>query len=560
MTVLDEMALRKKIEDGLPMPTGEFFAMHEEPVRNIGKCAEMVVRAVREKWEVHVIADYDCDGVVSGYLSYLMFSYLDRDMGAGMNIRFPRRISEGYGISVSIVDEIQARRRKKDALLVTVDNGIRATEALERALGYGFRVMVVDHHLALPGYPGNFPDVDCVVNQSDGTADTSARGYSPYCGAGLVLKVMEEIGREHPYPERVMNTARVLAGIATVADVVPLINGNRRIVGDSLSLIRDHAPVLDGTTVLLSETGLDSSRCTEDDFGYRLGPLFNAPGRMYDNGAQKVASFLASKGDRARKAYAWIAATNEERKSATQEAMRLAGELTGDGNGDGITIVASPGFPLGICGIVAGELAEKLGKPAIVFHVGEDGRYKGSARTYGDTDITAAISEGGGEWLAGFGGHKGAAGLRIGDEFDYMGFVQGMRAWSVVHSGELRQATESAVPVPFVIEPRDIEMADRIVREYAPYGESVPAPSFAMKKVGLFPSGGQFMRTMGKKGEHVKLFLDHGTAVGFNKTARYRELGYPLVLDLYGRVGMNVYLGQASPQFEVSEMSLPEDG
>lgn len=549
---MNEDKIRKKMLENLPISSGEFFDMPECHIDGLEDAASVITDAIRNNLRIYIIGDYDADGINASTEMYLLCS----QAGNRPNIRIPKRFSEGYGLSPKIMEEIVDINAGREALVITVDNGIKAYEAVKIAKDAGFRVVVIDHHLADKDCYSLYSDVDAVVNQSDGMHDTSAYGYTPYCGAGLVLKLAEELNKVFHYSERTINSIRIMAGIATIADVVPLINGNRKIVKNALQLINTGAVVIDGLDILLKITGLDlqsNGLCNEDDFAFKLGPMFNAPGRLIDNGADIVYQMLLSNKTTAYSIFQQINSLNIKRKDMVQHETAIAEEMLSDLSDSNIIILHGKEFHLGICGIVAGKLAEKYQKPAIVLADLEDGSFKGSARNCGNISIIDVINEGK-EFLLSYGGHEGAAGLKI-KPGCYEKFTSRMQ--EIMNNIDLDVIANK--PEPFYIDVADMQSAYDIISDFAPFGTKNPAPLFTIKQAVLTPKMGQFVTFMGKFQEHVKFYLQtDGVAVGFWQAEKYKKMGMPLSLNLTGTLVPNMYMGQKSIQmclidFDISE-------
>ena len=210
--------------------------------------------------------------------------------------RLPKRYSEGYGLSMRVVDEIDS------GVVITVDNGIAALEQVKAAKRKGLTVIVLDHHL-----PGNeLPEADIVV---DPHIAPEQSGFSDYCGAGLSYKMAQLLIDDDDF----LRKMEALAAIGTVADVMPLIGDNRIIVKEGLRYINQHdLPV--GLLALINVVG--ARKVDEQTTGiFTIGPLLNAPGRLRDDGAMESLQLLITEdyAEAEAKAFALIE-TNNMRK------------------------------------------------------------------------------------------------------------------------------------------------------------------------------------------------------------------------------------------------------
>ena len=208
---------------------------------------------------IHIVADYDVDGICSAcimiyglYMAGMRFTY-----------RLPHRFSEGYGLSEKIINEIDS------GVVITVDNGIAAHSAIRKAKEKGLTVIVTDHHQAvMENQHAILPDADIIVDPSV----ESESEFHDFCGAGIAYQFVQELlGKE-------IIELMVLAAIATVADVMPLVGVNHQLVKDGIDALNKGYGIPGILSLLQAK---NKSVVTEEDFGFYLGPILNAPGKAY---------------------------------------------------------------------------------------------------------------------------------------------------------------------------------------------------------------------------------------------------------------------------------------
>lgn len=254
-------------------------------VPNLELFANALYTYVQSQQPITIIGDYDADGVCSTSGLYLLL----KKMGAqSVNVRIPKRISEGYGLSTGIISEIDT------GVIITVDNGITAIEAIEIACRKNLKVLILDHHQPIiENEKIILPNAEIIVDphiefilSEQGICPTP--DFTGYCGAGLVYKLAEML---IPDTEEFSQIA-AFAAIATIADVVPLTGDNRNIYHHGILSIRNKeiTPGLQSIINLLQSDNMVS----EDDIGFRIAPLLNAPGRLYDDGAMLSVRALLS--------------------------------------------------------------------------------------------------------------------------------------------------------------------------------------------------------------------------------------------------------------------------
>ncbi len=474
---------------------------------------------------VTVVGDYDSDGVNATSIMYWCFA----KMKITPVLRVPHRMSEGYGLSEKIIDEIPS------GLVVTVDNGIAALDAVKKAKEKGLAVVVTDHHLPVRDKKGKMilPEADVIL---DPHVDGDKSEFKDYCGAAIAYRFAREMFGAK-FPELL-----VMASIATVTDVVPLVGANRTLVKDGLGYINKRR-VVPGLEELLKKTNLED-HINEGDYGFMIGPTFNAPGRLYDNGAESVVKLLCTKrGDFTAKYKAdKLLATNDRRKEVVRKCMEKIEKEGLVNPGERPIVLYEPSIPEGIVGIVAGRLAEQYYCPAVVFtDCHKEGVIKGSGRTIPEIHLKNALDMIKEEML-GYGGHAGAAGLSI-----EKGRLEDFR----------KAFTEACGKIPDP--PKDLnydleldvnhipDTADEL-DVYAPYGEKNPQVRFHAV-IELDP---ETYRVIGD-GTHFMISnkSDTLTLVGFSLSEKYKALEYPEKIECVGYLTRSWFKGKDSIKFEI---------
>ena len=343
--------------------------------------------AIARKDPVLIWGDYDADGVCAA--SILLETL--REEGAAADYRLPSRHTEGYGLNESGVRETAEKYR----LLITVDCGISAVEEVALARSLGMKVVVTDHH-ALPPV---LPEADAVVSPLLG-------GYPcPYlCGAGVALKICQALQGLAGVEKRLD-----LAAIATVADVVPLLDENRIIVREGL--VRLENTRRPGLKALFASAGVPRPY-TSDHLAFRIGPRLNAAGRLEDAApaAELLLTADPAKGEMlAKKMEELNARRQSEERSITAQAVKQA-EAQPDFAVSRALVVAGEWNP-GLVGLSAGRLCEKYYRPAVALSVSGDTAV-GSCRSIPGINIFEMLQRCE-SLLVRFGGHAQAAGLTV---------------------------------------------------------------------------------------------------------------------------------------------------
>lgn len=490
-------------------------------VKNIKEAIELA----KQYEKFYIIADYDCDGICAGTSAY----YLLKEFGKDVTLRFPKRFSEGYGLSLKIVDEI-IDTVDKDTLICTVDNGIAAYDAIKKLKDNGYKILLTDHHL-VPVTNGEtlYPPADVIINESDGFS----KGNTPWCGAGLVYTLMEQLDVSH----QCKNTVTFLAGLATVGDMVPLVNGNRKLVKEALQIANEMEYLYEPVLALIKF--LNSEIITEDTFGFQLAPMINAAGRLYDNGAEGV--FKTLTGDN-RDNIKVLGDINKKRKDLSFYYTNMAKNIV---NKKDTVLIPEIDVPLGICGLVAGQLTEDFNVPSFVFHQTDENTLKGSVRSVDSINIYQRVKNVATrhpELILGYGGHAQAMGIAIKKE-NFVDFKKAITE-EIQEKEETKEFTGDAIITPF----DDFKKIERLMNFLAPFGVGNPAPVFQMYGYTVNNTN-----ILGEHKEHIKFYGDM-TALGFSLAQKYEEYNSPLKLDLLVTPSVNVFMCKSEMQLLINDL------
>lgn len=475
---LKEM-IRAKVEQLSGYPAAAYKEWQKKDYPADGNIVSAFWDLVEKAPSAVIIGDYDVDGICASFIMASSIHNVFPDKK--IRIRIPRRFSEGYGIHEKIVSEIM-EKDPPGSLIITVDNGIAEAEKLEWLEKNGYTVAVTDHHIIAPE---KIPKVSFVADPVLGDMDLLLGG-NYWCGSGVAYKLTEQY-----VDDKTKSASCAFAAVATIADCVPLVEGNWQIVRKTLSDIRKgRAP--EQIKAILDAMDKNFRACNESMIGFYLAPAFNAPGRLYDKGGAIVLSYLLSPNVTKAKE---ICAANGQRKKIRDEQYDVVKYTIKENKMEhNCPIwVMIPGLHEGIIGILAGMVAEEYGVPAIVLTDREDGTLKGSARTAGDIDIFGFLSSLKEKaepvnYLS-LGGHRGAAGLSITKE-----------EYEKARLYPLQKPQGITVSDDYIyLYMHDIPEAWNELSKYAPYGEKNPQPLFAVP-VDIYTDP---VKMLGKNEEHL---------------------------------------------------------
>ena len=345
----------------------------------VKKCAERLRMAAENHEKVFVGGDYDADGICS---TAIMKHCLDR-LGIVNGYYIPDRFKEGYGLSPHTVELAAA---KGYTLILTVDNGVKAHEAIRKAHELGVEIIITDHHVIEEPI-----DAPLVVHP-----DYMEEEYRYLSGAGVALQISRTLIGED-------DLSTSLAATAAIGDVMPLWKQTRMIVRYGLAKLRQRFPY---PLSVLMYPGAPADAST---VAFQIVPKLNSLGRMNDiSNVNTLIPYLLSQNTDVINRYAGqINTVNTRRKELAEQQTQLAMELCTD---ERILLIRDDRFHEGICGPVAGRLADELRKPAVVF-ARSGGMLKGSGRSAGEFDLFRFFSRF--PQLTSFGGHAKAVGLSL---------------------------------------------------------------------------------------------------------------------------------------------------
>jgi single-stranded-DNA-specific exonuclease len=415
---------------------------------------------------VTIFGDYDVDGATSAALLVRLLRALDVPVGAYI----PDRLMEGYGPSGAALVRIGEAGSK---LIVTVDCGAQAFDALQMAADAAIDVVVVDHHKCAAALPVAHALVNPNrLDEVEGAAHghLAAVGVAFLLGAAL-LRTLRARGWFAGRPEPKLLDLLDLVALGTVADVAALRGLNRAFVAQGLKVMAQRRNP--GIAALITASRLTRAP-TATDLGFALGPRINAGGRV-GRSDLGVRLLTTEDPDEAREIAEELDRLNEERRAIEGDVQAAAEAMDG---GRAVAVVAGEGWHPGVIGIVAGRLKEKFGRPAIVIAIDEAGVGKGSGRSIPGVDLGAAIlmAKDMGLLVAG-GGHAMAAGLTIAADrvTEFAAFLDSHLADAVERASADRALLLDAVLAPGGVCPDLVTALDA----GGPYGMGWPAPRVA---------------------------------------------------------------------------------
>lgn len=466
---------------------------------DIQNAAAMIAKAMLAGETIGLWGDYDVDGATSTAL-WIRFM---RDCGIQTRPYIPDRFKEGYGPNAG---GIQTLYDEGVRLLVTLDCGTTAFDALEKAHDLGMQVIVVDHHAA----EDTLPKAAAVVNPKRQDAPPESKKMEILAAVGVsffvliaLTKHLDQLGffnDKKPKPD--LRQYLDLVALGTVCDMVPLMGVNRLLLRQGLKVAAKG--LNPGLRVLCHEAGVDGA-WTPYHAGFVLGPRINAGGRLGESsqGARLLSAETAAEAEKiARQLNALNISRRNIEKTVTDAALEQAEEY----KEDAFLVLGQKGWHEGVIGISAARVKDKTGKPVFVLSFDEDGKGKGSGRAPAGVDLGALIHQANKEGLIlQGGGHKAAGGISL-----TQNQLPAFRAFCQT----FLQAAPPTEPEPYVLDGTlTFQSLTRALYDeiqiLGPFGCGNPEPLFLFENVHILHK-----RSFGAG----HLFLSLGQTSGSNKT------------------------------------------
>jgi len=494
-------------------------------MQDMNKAVAVIRDAIQKGEEIVVFGDYDVDGVTA---TAILLTYL-RKQGVKASFYIPDRHGEGYGLNMAAVEQIASHAN----LLITVDCGITCPDEVAHARELGMRVIVTDHHQLGPV----LPKCEAVLNP--------LLGHYPFrklCGAGVAFKLVQALGGMEA-----IESLWELAAMATIADIVPLLDENRVIVTYGLrAMAGTKRP---GLIALMESSNVDPASVTASDIAFRMAPRINAGGRLA-LASRGVELLTTRRLDVAREIALELDSDNTKRRELELEIYTQADRLVCeeiDFRDERAIVVCGEGWNPGVIGLAASRLVEKYKWPTIL--LAQDGDVcVGSARSIPGVDIHAAMATCR-DLFVRFGGHAQAAGLTI-EKKNVPAFKKRLTQ-AIINQCQ----PEAFIPTEeYDLELELSEITEELVEAFSamqPTGFGNPAPVFCVRGVHTTD-----VRSIGKEGAHLRMRLSSGTemrnAIGFRMGDRVQSM--PEVIDAVITVSINQWQDRRNVQCELRQI------
>jgi single-stranded-DNA-specific exonuclease len=525
-------------EDADELLKGDYSTGLHDPflMKDMTKAVERIVLALKTDEQVAIFSDYDADGVPGGVI---LRSFLDKVGFKNVISYIPHRGIEGFGLNS---DAVEALHKKGVSLIITVDCGITDVKEVEYARDHGIDVIITDHHLPPDVMPQAYAILD--PHQTD-----CAYPFKELCGAGVVYKLVQALitAKEIDFPLGHEKWLLDLVGIATLADMVPIVGENRIFARYGLIVLRKGRRP--GLRELFVQAKVDYRFVNEEDVTFTVAPRINAASRMAHPDIAFALLFSNSRKEAERRALE-LEEINKDRKTLVAKIVRDVKKKVSKRTLGKVIVVGDPHWKPGILGLIASALAEAFEKTVFVWGREGDGNLKGSARSDGTINVfelMRSLPEGS---LLGFGGHERSAGFSI--ELDKVDVLEGLLNGQA-DALPSKETTESGTKF-YDWAVSSETLADNLFEEVlslAPFGVSFEKPLFKIENAHILS-----LKEFGKDKNHLEVVIAgcrgaRISSIGFFMTRKHfnREIKEGSVVTVYGSLEKSYY--KRNPEYRI---------
>ncbi len=507
-------------------------------MKNMNEVVEVVLNAINNKKTICIYGDYDVDGLSSvSLMMQLLFQ-----MTSHCFYYIPSRFEEGYGLNK---DALKSIKEDGADLVITVDCGSVSVDEVDYAKNIGLDIIVTDHHNTGERLP------DCLIlnpKQQD-----CLYPYKDLCGCGVAFKLAQAIQRKAQLPKRILNELLDLVAIATVADIVPLLDENRTLV--KYGLVQINKTRRKGLRALIEGVGLKNKNISAYHIAYIIGPHLNAGGRI-DTAKAGVELFLSENEADINGHTRLLIELNRQRKNLQEQGFKKCKQIVEEQHMDDLFLVIDSGdIHEGVTGIIASKIKEKFFRPTVIVTQSHTkGLLKGTGRSIPAIDIYQEIKKVE-HLMIKFGGHKGACGFTI-DAFNVAklraGLNHEMKQIHNIHPEHF--VHEITIASQLELDQVTMELIEQL-NQLEPYGHKNEKPFFVIRNL--------FVRNifyMGESKQHIKLRCEDQMgnileAIAFNMSEYWNQLHITdQCIDIVGFVEINEYNNMKKIQFLMADI------
>ncbi len=508
-------------------------------LKNMEAGVDLLLSSIRKNSRICIYGDYDADGVTSVSLLIQVLSHLTDNIF----YYIPSRFDEGYGLNKYAIDTI---KKEGAGLILTVDCGSVSYDEVEYGKSKGIEFIITDHHNI------NDRPAECILinpKQAD-----CPYPFKHLAGCGVAFKLAQGIQRKAGLPRSVLSDVLDLVALATIGDIVPLIDENRTLTKYGIKKINSRKRP--GLKQLIEEAGISAGEINSDNIAYIIVPHLNSAGRMLDakTGVELLTSLDKEKID---KHTAVLIQNNKERKKLQEEAfIKCKKNVEEEMKEDFFFIIAPEDVHEGIAGIVAGKIKDEFGRPTVILTESyKKGYLKGTGRSISGLNLYESLKKYV-PLFEKFGGHSEACGFTMkSNHLSELRICLNRDIGDLYH--ENNALFDFELPVDLVVEEENIEL--ELVSELeklAPFGCRNERPLIEI--IGVKPTG---INYMGDKRQHVRFYglRNSGNVIScvlFQKAQDYSEILQKCdLINMSGYLDINAWNGDTKIQFVLKSIT-----
>ena len=512
--LLKNRGIKEEDKENFLNPSYEDHLYDPYLMKDMEKTCVRLFEAVEAKEKIVIYTDYDCDGIPAAVIMNDFFNKINYD---NFLIYIPDRHDEGYGLHMDAIKKFIDEEVK---LLITFDLGITAIDEVIEAQASSIDVIITDHHLPkqISNKDGSISDI---LPNAYAILNPKQKGCNypdkMLCGAGIAFKLIQAMilkyGEYWNINKGWEKWLLDMAGVATFADQVPLLDENRVLAFYGLKVLQKGRRL--GLLEIFKKAGVDITKLNEEDITFTLAPRINAASRMAD--PMMAFETLATRDSVLAKTFADnLVKINDDRKIIVAHIMKEVKKTMSKREDKKIIVIGNPEWRIGVLGIIASKIVEEYKRPVFVW--GSDGsdELKGSCRSWGKTNLVDLMNLLPKDSLIGFGGHAGAGGFSV--SHNEIHFLE-ERILKVYGEDEDIEEGAKDEGVEAFISIDDVNIKNfNVIDKLAPYGTGNPKPKFLFKELPIYA-----VKEFGKEKNHLELsFLNSKgsviKAIAFFKT------------------------------------------
>ncbi len=481
------------------------FLMHD-----MERASVRIFEAVEAGQKIMIYSDYDCDGIPGGVILHDFFKEIYPKGGSVKGYNnfenyIPDRHNEGYGLNHEAIEEFI----KNDvSLIITVDLGTSDMAEIVNAQANGIDVIVTDHHLPHRSENGSasieLPKAFAIVNPK---LEISGKTYPDpmLCGSGVAFKLVQALIKKYGEYWKIGSGWEKwlldMAGLATLSDMVPLLNENRVIAYYGLKVLQKNRRV--GMQKLLAKLNIEARHLSEDDLTFMVTPRINAASRM--DSPRRAFELLAATHEVQAGALAdHLSKINDERKINVAQIMKEVHQLLEKREVKDVVVIGNPKWRVGVLGLVASKVTETYGKPTFVWGMEGSETIKGSCRSDGSVNVVTLMQSVAADTFLDLGGHELAGGFSVSHEKVHFMEEELLRAYETTKNKNIISIKEK-VDTTLSLDDVNADTYKEIER-LAPFGLGNPKPVFLFENVEIAE-----VKLFGKEKNHLELSLVSGS-------------------------------------------------